>query len=241
MTVFPAFATLRLVPVFALVLALAGCSATKDLGKPPALTPVGSGIDHQLPPPLIESKYPGQPVNKYSTWDDRTASLFTARKALTRGDTLTVLIDIEDRAQLQSDAERSRSTTRNWRLGGNISSPGPTGSASADANFGGDTDFSGAGATSRSERIDLRVAATVIDVLQNGHLVIRGTQEVRVNAEVRVLTVAGIVRPSDIDPSNTIAYDRIAEARISYGGVGHISEMQQPPYGQQFIDRISPF
>lgn len=222
-------------------LMLAGCAATKDLGTPPALSPVGSGIDNQLPPSMVESKYPGQPLNKYSTWDDRTASLFTARKALTRGDTLTVLIDIADRAQLQSDSERSRSSSRSWRLGANGDWNGTSGAASGDASFGGDTDFTGEGATSRSERIDLRVAATVVDVLQNGHLVIRGTQEVRVNAEVRILTVAGIVRPSDIDPSNTIAYDRISEARISYGGTGHIAEVQQPPYGQQFIDRISPF
>lgn len=232
---------IRIAPALGAALVLSACAATKDLGHPPALSPVGSGIDNQLPPPLIESKYPGQPVNKYSTWDDRTASLFTARKALTRGDTLTVLIDIADRAQLQSDSERSRSATRSWRLGANAELNGNGGGGSADANFGGDTDFSGEGATSRSERIDLRVAATVVDVLQNGHLVIRGTQEVRVNAELRILTVAGIVRPADIDPSNTIAYDRIAEARISYGGTGHIAEVQQPPYGQQFIDRISPF
>lgn len=232
---------IRIVPALGAALVLTACAATRDLGQPPALSPVGSGIDNQLPPPLVESKYPRQPVNRYSTWDDRTASLFTARKALTRGDTLTVLIDIADRAQLQSDSERSRSATRAWRLGANGDLNGAGGGGSADASFGGDTDFSGEGATSRSERIDLRVAATVVDVLQNGHLVIRGTQEVRVNAEIRVLTVAGIVRPADIDPSNTIAYDRIAEARISYGGTGHIAEMQQPPYGQQFIDRISPF
>ena len=231
----------RLALALCAALALAACGTTRDLGRPPALSPVGSGIDDQLPPPLIESKYPGQPVNRYSTWDDRTASLFTARKALTRGDTLTVLIDIADRAELQSDSERSRITSRLWNLGANVDMNGRGGSGSADASFGGDTGFSGGGATSRSEWIDLRVAATVVDVLQNGHLVIRGTQEVRVNAEMRILTVAGIVRPSDIDPSNTIAYDRIAEARISYGGTGHISEMQQPPYGQQFIDRISPF
>ncbi|WP_306024759.1 flagellar basal body L-ring protein FlgH [Oceaniradius stylonematis] len=232
---------LRLFVAMAAVFLVAGCSATKDLGSPPALSPVGSGIDNQLPPSMIESKYPGRPLNKYSTWDDRTASLFTARKALTRGDTLTVLIDIADRAQLQSDSERSRSSSRSWNLGASGNWNGTSGAASGDANFGGDTDFSGEGATSRSERIDLRVAATVVDVLQNGHLVIRGTQEVRVNAEVRILTVAGIVRPSDIDPSNTIAYDRVSEARISYGGTGHISEVQQPAYGQQFIDRISPF
>ena len=50
-----------------------------------------------------------------------------------------------------------------------------------------------------------------------------------------------MVRPSDIGPDNTIAYERIAEARISYGGRGRITEMQQPPYGQQALDLYLPF
>ncbi|MCC0031475.1 MAG: flagellar basal body L-ring protein FlgH, partial [Brucellaceae bacterium] len=66
------------------------------------------------------------------------------------------------------------------------------------------------------------------------------SQEVRVNSEMRVLTIEGIVRPTDIGPENTISYERIAEARISYGGRGRISEVQEPPYGQQIIDRLSP-
>ena len=230
------FAVLALALVF-----VAACSQTKDLGKPPELTPVGAGIHNQLPPPMIESKYPGQPINKYSTWSDRQATLFTARRALFRGDTLTVLINIRDRARLESESDRSRSTGRSWGIGGDIDAGGLNGSASANAGFNGETDFEGSGGTSRSENINLRVAAFVVDVLENGYLVIKGSQEVRVNAEVRVLTVAGVVRPADIDPQNTIAYDRIAEARISYGGVGYIAEVQQPPYGQQFIDRISPF
>ena len=73
----------------------------------------------------------------------------------------------------------------------------------------------------------------VTDVLPNGNLMIRGSQEVRVNAELRILTIAGIVRPSDIGAENTISYERIAEARISYGGRGRLTEVQQPPYGQQ--------
>ena len=70
---------------------------------------------------------------------------------------------------------------------------------------------------------------------------ITGSQEVRVNYEMRVLTIAGIVRPADIGPQNTIAYDRIAEARISYGGRGRVSEVQQPGYGQQVLDQVLPF
>ena len=97
------------------------------------------------------------------------------------------------------------------------------------------------GAIERSESINLLVAAVVTDVLPNGNLLISGTQEVRVNYEVRVLTVAGIVRPRDISTDNTVSYDKIAEARISYGGRGRITEIQQPAWGQQIIDAIAPY
>ncbi len=57
-------------------------------------------------------------------------------------------------------------------------------------------------------------------------MLVSGSQEVRVNHEVRVLTIAGIVRPLDVSRDNMIAYDKIAEARISYGGRGKISDVQ---------------
>ena len=85
------------------------------------------------------------------------------------------------------------------------------------------------------------MAAVVTDVLPNGNLIISGTQEVRVNFEVRVLTVQGIVRPRDISTENTVSYERIAEARISYGGRGRITEVQQPAWGQQLLDSFLPF
>ena len=97
------------------------------------------------------------------------------------------------------------------------------------------------GAIERSETIELNVAAVVTNVLSNGNLMITGSQEVRVNYEMRVLTIAGIVRPADIGQENTISYERIAEARISYGGRGRVSEVQQPGYGQQILDQVLPF
>jgi flagellar L-ring protein precursor FlgH len=87
----------------------------------------------------------------------------------------------------------------------------------------------------------LAVAAVVTDVLPNGNLIISGSQEVRVNFELRLLNVAGIVRPQDISRDNTIGYDKIAEARISYGGRGRIMEVQQPALVQQIYDRLKPF
>ena len=100
---------------------------------------------------------------------------------------------------------------------------------------------SGSGTTRRQEEIALRVAATVVDILPNGHLVVLGSQEVRVNFELRDLQVAGIVRPEDISRRNEITYDKIAGARIVYGGRGQITDVQQPRYGQQMLERVLPF
>ena len=110
-----------------------------------------------------------------------------------------------------------------------------------DSNISSTSESSGKGTIDRSEKIQLSVAAVVTDVLPNGNLVINGSQEVRVNFELRQLTVAGIARPTDITRTNMVSYDRLAEARISYGGRGRVSEVQQPSWGHQIYDTLRPF
>ncbi len=104
-----------------------------------------------------------------------------------------------------------------------------------------DSGSKGTGTVTRSEALTLRVAAIITQVLPNGNLVLQGHQEVRVNFEARVLELNGVVRPQDIAAANTITYDKIAEARIGYGGRGQLTDVQQPRYGQQVLDILFPF
>jgi flagellar L-ring protein precursor FlgH len=234
---------MRLLLSLGLALFVSACATQQksELGVAPALSPVGSGY---APPVQAAAAYPAvppAPLKRYSLWDDRQSRLFTDPRALEIGDILTVNIKINDRARFRNESERARTSNRVTGLGGAFAVGGVGSDASLDFDVGSNSRSTGQGATERSEAIDMQVAAIVSDVLPNGNLVISGSQEVRVNAELRILTIAGIVRPSDIGASNTISYDRIAEARVSYGGRGRLTEVQQPTYGQQILDTVLPF
>ena len=232
----------------ALATLVGGCSkGPSELARQPELTPLGSGLKERqisepipMEPPAVSMVRPG-----FSSWSDAGADLFRDARAMRVGDVITVKISIKDRANIDSSSTRSRDSSLS--LGQTLNYSAATGlfsgkgDASLDASSKSGTSSAGKGGITRSETIDLMVAAMVTGVLPNGHLVIKGTQEVRVNFEMRELTVAGIVRPRDVMTDNIVSYERIAEARISYGGRGRITEVQQPAWGHQLIDMITPF
>ncbi|APH73630.1 flagellar basal body L-ring protein FlgH [Aquibium oceanicum] len=223
-------------------LTLGGCAGElRDIGRPPALSAVGSGLEPASATAYAYPEPPAAPVKRFSLWDDEQSQLFKDARALSVGDILTVFISINDKATLNNESDRSRTSKRTFGIGGGYDWDGVGSSGAADFDLNSKSDSTGSGATARSENIRLSVAAVVTEVLPNGNLIIRGSQEVRVNAELRILTIAGIVRPADIGAQNSIPYERIAEARISYGGRGRLTEVQQPAYGQQILDIISPF
>jgi flagellar L-ring protein precursor FlgH len=227
----------------AAVLFLAGCQsqAIKEVGRAPAMSPIGSGLAYgQTNEMGLYPKQPRQTASGYSLWSDSQAALFKDSRAINVGDILTVNISINDKASFDNATDRSRTNDS----GGNFdlsASIGPfTPNYTAKDSFGSNTSTKGSGTIARSEKLTLLLAAVVTGILENGNLIVSGSQEVRVNQELRILNVAGIVRPQDVNADNTISYEKIAEARISYGGRGRLTEVQQPPVGQQLVDLFSP-
>ena len=102
-------------------------------------------------------------------------------------------------------------------------------------------DNAGTGEMKRDETVTLKLAGVITQVLPNGNLVVAARQEVRVNAELRELAVSGVIRPQDIASDNTVRHDRMAEARIAYGGRGQLTDLQTPRWGQQVLDIVLPF
>ncbi|MBN9552836.1 MAG: flagellar basal body L-ring protein FlgH [Alphaproteobacteria bacterium] len=232
---------LKLLALIAIA-SLAGCGTDpKEINREPALSPVGSGIAAGGSGPYSYPEPPASRPKKFSLWDDRQSRLFTDPRALRAGDILTVNIKLNDRANFKNQNDRSRTAARKLGYDINLGWEAASTSGKGDAGLSSSTETNADGEIKRSEDIALNVAAVVTEVLPNGNLMIRGSQEVRVNYELRVLTIAGMVRPSDIGAENTIPYERIAEARISYGGRGRVSEVQQPAYGQQVLDQVLPF
>lgn len=238
------------------LIAAAGCSSRLDhLNKPPTLSPVGE-MRNPLPAPSPERyNVPPRPTAVTeaqaatgSLWHSGPQSLFGDRRARATGDIVTVVIEIDEEAEMKNQTTRSRTASDDMSvssfmgLNSLVEDLLPNG-ATLDPAIGtnSNTSSTGDGSIKREDKITLRIAATVVGVLPNGHLAISGTQEVRVNYELRELLVGGIIRPEDISRNNVITYDKIADARISYGGRGQISDMQRARYGQQIIDMVSPF
>lgn len=230
--------------------ALTGCGRLGDVGQAPEFTETvnGNEVFAMNTTPFPEASPAATRSPGASLWAAGRQSLLGDRRAGQRGDILTVVIEIDDSAEFSNSSDRGRTGSEEMQLPNFLGLPQaidqrlPEGATMADAVSGSASSrFNGNGAVRRNEELTLRIAATVVDVLQNGVLRIEGTQEVRVNFELRELQIAGFVRPEDISRQNEITYDKIAGARISYGGRGQISDVQQPRYGQQIADIILPF
>jgi flagellar L-ring protein precursor FlgH len=243
----------RLIPALSVV-ALAGllgsCAALDkilSIGEQPKLSAINNPTAQPGYKPVQMPMPTPQPAaySPNSLWRSGSRAFFKDQRAHQIGDILTVTVNINDTATFANESQRSRKNAEDSGITNffgvkNLpitNQPLPARVLTAD----GTTTFDGKGSINRAETLTTNVAAVVTQVLPNGNLVVEGKQEIRVNFEMRQLIVGGIVRPEDIQSDNTIDSTKIAEARIAYGGKGQVTDVQQPPYGQQFFDIVLPF
>lgn len=237
----------------AIAAALSGCNAMDRLagiGQPPEMSRIEDPTRQAgyqptsmpMPAPVTATRQAN------SLWQEGSRAFFKDQRAADIGDILTVVVSIADKAAVDNSTRRTRANTEGASLGGlfgyenYLSRVFPEGVSGENlVDLGSNTNNVGSGAVDREEQINLRVAAVITQKLPNGNMVLYGRQEVRVNFEVREVVVGGVIRAADITSSNTISYDQMAEARISYGGRGQITDVQQPRYGSQVLDVIMPF
>lgn len=232
---------------------LGACNAVTratQIGTTPPLAPIENPttksdyrvVSLPMPSPTTASHMPN------SLWRQGARAFFKDQRAGRVGDILTVNIGINDKAKFNNTTSRSRTNSDDSDVTNLLGLEGSLGRVLPQAidptsivSLGSANSSKGVGTVDRKEELSLTVAAIVTQVLPNGNLVIQGRQEVRVNFEVRELLIAGVVRPEDISATNTINHKQIAEARISYGGRGQLTDVQQPRYGQQVLDILLPF
>jgi flagellar L-ring protein precursor FlgH len=239
-------------PALLLAGLLGGCATLQrlgEIGSPPPMTPTAD--------PTAEAKYRpvSMPMPHVLPPSTQAGSLwlggrafFKDQRAAQVGDIVTVLVNTTDTADVENASTETRQGSETLgvpnlfgleaqlpRLLSKAINPSTLVSASSAGTAG------GTGVIKRNETVTLRLAGVITQVLPNGNLVVAARQEMRVNSELRELRVSGVIRPQDIASDNTVPHDRMAEARISYGGKGQLTDVQTPRYGQQALDLLLPF
>ena len=233
---------------------LSGCgmwSRLQQVGQEPPLNPIVNPVEAKgyepVSMPMPEVKEAKAGAN--SLWRPGSSGFFKDQRASKVGDIITVKVSAKDNALMENEMEQNRDDNKD-SMGISAFAGYETYlkdylpdavNPSAMFDINSNREISADGKVDRQEKIDMTMAAVVTQVLPNGNLVIEGTQEIRVSYEVRRLFVRGIIRRADIGSDNTIESSKIAELRVSYGGQGVISDVQQPRYGRQILDILAPF
>ncbi len=228
-------------PILAmLLLLLSGCSSDpkRDINYAPVRAPV--------PTAVVES-------NGSIYMSGHKIAWFEDIRAQRVGDILTVLLSES------TNAKKAAKTSTGSKNNNSITSPTILGSALAftapgvlplashtnnDLGFSlaSDNSFEGEGSSTQSNDLTGNVTVTIVEVLPNRNLVIRGEKRMGINQGNEYLKLSGIIRPQDITPQNTIESSRIADATIIYNGDGHIANSGSPGWlSRIFSGDLFPF
>jgi len=208
--------------------------------------PMDAKID--MKPPKYVEQMPSKDVEEthnlgslFSNGDN----LFSDKKAMKVNDVVTVVISEEVKASSSGKAQTSESSSTdtgliNMALGAvnHLTGIGANPLANPLSNT---RNFQGQGSNTREDKFTATITARIIKILENGNYFIAGTREVLINGEKQIIRVCGVVRPSDIDSTNTIDSKYISDAKIEYKTEGEIAKATDKNWFAKFLDAVSPY
>jgi flagellar L-ring protein FlgH len=229
--------------VVPLAILLAACSSSvSKLLDQPQLSPVGVTTQDTLTTASVDTEFENPDIrDEPSAWMGGSADFFRDARPRRTGDLITINISVNDSATINNSTAKARKSANSASTDFDIGLFNFLAQGEGAAKINGNATSSGQGSVVRSEKLKLQLTSVIRRVLPNGYFVVEGTQQVMVNNEMRDVRVAGIVNPVDVSPDNTVDYQKIAEARVQYGGTGAVSAVQKPAWGVQLWDKLTPF
>jgi flagellar L-ring protein FlgH len=221
-------------------------SRLSEVGRDPTMTPTDDPTKDPKWRPLT-MPMPGRepsPNEANALWRSGSRAFFKDQRAAQVGDIITVVVNIKDAANLKNVTSTVRAGSESAGIpqffGLETVIPKVISTTTLVSASSGNSN-TGTGQIQRTEAVTLRLAGIITQVLPNGNLVVAARQEFMVNSELRNLQITGVIRPQDIASDNTVQHDRMAEARIAYGGKGQLTDVQRARWGQQMMDILMPF
>ena len=167
---------------------------------------------------------------------DMANSLYSDVKARRVGDIITVTLQERTQATKSAGTSTSKDTATNVNpiigLGGNALN---IGNESIQLGVGATNSFSGDASTNQSNNLVGSISVTVVQVMPNQNLLVRGEKWLTLNNGDEYIRLTGIVRPADVSPTNEILSTKIANARIQYSGTGSFASAQKEGWLTRFF------
>jgi len=155
------------------------------------------------------------------------------------GDMLTVTLQEKTDAKKQADTETKKETDNEIAALNFLGAPVTYNDRQLlDTKLKSQYDFKGEADSQQSNSLTGSVTVTVVEVQANGNLVVQGEKWVTINKGDEYIRLRGIVRPSDINPDNTISSERVANAQIQYSGEGTIANANEQGWLAKFFNSI---
>lgn len=234
----------RLAGLLAVVLLATGCAGTapQKLSHTPEFAPV-------LPPPQAQQRAITGAIFQGRASDN----WFGHGRRYQVGDILTVLLNESTQAARQQSANVSREASNTVVPEGvtsrveKLALPGKVLGTTLSGVLGGidlrnaKVDSSGTGQADQRASLSGAVSVSVVEVLANGNLMVRGEKQLALTEGAEVIQVSGIIRPDDISPNNTVQSRRLANAQIAYRGTGDMANAARPGWGTSVLLKLWPF